>query len=125
MATSQTANRLLPVGTRIDLQKSVGEAIMPLAPPVESRRNPELRPRRSPIERWGGNYILFSEGFLSVPTKFLRRYASLNPPLSPGEALFVLQVMTFKWESAAPFPTYKRIAKGMGVTDKMARRYAQ
>lgn len=37
----------------------------------------------------------------------------------------MLQIMTFKWESAAPFPTYKRIAKAMGVTDKMVRRYAQ
>jgi hypothetical protein len=60
-----------------------------------------------------------------VPTKFLRSYAALNPPLSSGEALFVLQLMTFKWDNAAPFPSYGRIAKTMGVTDKMARRYAQ
>jgi hypothetical protein len=80
---------------------------------------------RSVTERWGGNQILFSEGFLSVPTRFLRRYASLNPPLTTGEALFVLQLMTFKWERAAPFPSYGSIAKAMGVTDKMARRYAQ
>ena len=66
-----------------------------------------------------------NEGYLSVPNRFLRRYALLNPPLTPGEALFVLQLMTFKWESAAPFPAYKRVAKAMGVTDKMARRYAQ
>jgi hypothetical protein len=82
-------------------------------------------PTRSATERWGGNSALFSEGFLSVPNRFLRRYASLKPPLTPGEALFVLQLMTFKWERAAPFPAYKRIAKAMGVTDKMARRYAQ
>src|SRR4029077_20176723 len=77
---------------------------------------------RSATERWGGNQILFSDGFLIVPTKFLRRYASLNPPLTAGEALFVLQLMTFKWERAAPFPSYGSIAKAMGVTDKMARR---
>jgi hypothetical protein len=80
---------------------------------------------RSATERWGGNQILFSDGFLIVPTKFLRRYASLNPPLTAGEALFALQLMTFKWERAAPFPSYRSIAKAMGVTDKMARRYAQ
>jgi hypothetical protein len=80
---------------------------------------------RSATERWGGNPYLFADGFLSVPTKFLRRYASLSPPLTSGEALFVLQLMTFKWESAPPFPTYQRIANAMGVTDKMARRYAQ
>jgi predicted alpha/beta hydrolase len=33
--------------------------------------------------------------------------------------------MTFKWDDAAPFPSYARVAKTMGVTDKMARRYAQ
>jgi Helix-turn-helix domain len=82
-------------------------------------------PTRSATERWGGRQILFKEGFLSVPNRFLKRYASLNPPLTPGEALFVLQLMTFKWERAAPFPSYRRIAKAMGVTDKMARRYAQ
>jgi hypothetical protein len=110
MKNSLTADRPLPDYSRSDRQ---------------SRRSPEQHPRRSPTERWGGNEILFSEGFLSVPTKFLRRYSSLNPPISSGEALFVLQIMTFKWESAAPFPTYKRIAKAMGVTDKMVRRYAQ
>lgn len=83
-------------------------------------------PPRSATGRWGGKSIdLFSEGWLSVPTKFLRYYAALRPPLSPGEALFVLQLMTFKWDNAAPFPSYGRIAKTMGVTDKMARRYAQ
>jgi len=78
---------------------------------------------RSATERWGGNPTVFSEGFLSVPVKFLRQYAKLQ--LSPGEALFVLQLMTFKWDRAAPYPSYNRIAKAMGVTDKMVRRYAQ
>jgi hypothetical protein len=81
---------------------------------------------RSATARWGTQDTeLFREGWLSVPTKFIRSYAALNPPLSPGEALFVLQLMTFKWDDAAPFPSYGRIAKTMGVTDKMARRYAQ
>jgi hypothetical protein len=81
---------------------------------------------RSATARWGKqDTTLFREGWLSVPNKFLRSYTALNPPLSSGEALFVLQLMTFKWDDAAPFPSYGRIAKTMGVTDKMARRYAQ
>jgi hypothetical protein len=81
---------------------------------------------RSATARWGKQDTrLFREGWLSVPNKFLRCYTALNPPLSSGEALFVLQLMTFKWDDAAPFPSYGRIAKTMGVTDKMARRYAQ
>jgi len=83
-------------------------------------------PWRSATRRWGEQDTkLFREGWLSVPTKFLRSYTALNPPLSSGEALFVLHLMTFKWDDAAPFPSYGRIAKTMGVTDKMARRYAQ
>jgi hypothetical protein len=81
---------------------------------------------RSATARWGKQDTrLFKEGWLSVPNKFLRCYTALNPPLSSGEALFVLQLMTFKWDDAAPFPSYGRVAKTMGVTDKMARRYAQ
>lgn len=94
--------------------------------PVRVDKTPGgLHPTRSATERWGGHPVLFSEGYLSVPNRFLRRYASLKPALTPGEALFVLQLMTFKWDNAAPFPAYGRIAKAMGVTDKMARRYAQ
>jgi len=100
---------------------------------VESEGREEVLPvasvrvlRRSATRRWGEQHTrLFREGWLSVPTKFLRSYTALNPPLTSGEALFVLQLMTFKWEDAAPFPSYGRIAKTMGVTDKMARRYAQ
>ena len=82
-------------------------------------------PTRSATARWGGEPEIFADGYLSVPTKFLRGYALLDPPLTPGEALFVLQLMTFKWDTKAPFPAYKRISTVMGVSDKMARRYAQ
>src|ERR1039458_4773263 len=99
---------------------------------VQSQGNEKMPPMatarvlRSATRRWGEqDERLFREGWLSVPTKFLRSYTALNPPLSSGEALFVLQLMTFKWDDAAPFPSYGRIAKTMGVTDKMARRYAQ
>ena len=82
-------------------------------------------PTRSAAARWGGKESLFADGYLSVPNKFLRTYALLKPPLTSGEALFVLQLMTFKWDKALPFPAYKKISDAMGVTDKMARRYAQ
>ena len=84
------------------------------------------RPSRSAAARWGDDPSIFRQGFVVVPTRFLSNYASLKPePLTAGEALFVLQLMTFKWDTALPFPSYKTIAKRMGITDKMARRYAQ
>ena len=78
--------------------------------------------------RWGGHDELFAspEGWVGVPDAFLRNYAKL--PLYGGltvsEAMFVLQLMSFKWTGDAPFPSYKTLARRMGVTDKMVRRYA-
>lgn len=77
------------------------------------------------IVRWGGHEELFQSGFVGVPEAFLRHYANLKPySLTVGEAMFVLQLMTFKWTADSPFPSYKRLAQRMGLTDKMVRRYA-
>jgi|SRR5229473_2038755 hypothetical protein len=38
--------------------------------------------------------------------------------------MFILHLMSFKWSEQAPYPSYKTLAKRMGVTDKMVRRYA-
>jgi Helix-turn-helix domain len=52
--------------------------------------------------------------------------AQLKPySLTPGEAMFVLHLMQFKWDDAAPFPGYKRIAAQMGISHKMARTHAK
>ena len=83
------------------------------------------RRRRSYASRWKHESLL-SGGYLVVPTTFLRHYSSLTPhPLTSGEALFVLQLMAFKWDDEAPFPGYKTLAQRLGITDKMARRHAQ
>jgi hypothetical protein len=80
---------------------------------------------RSFVKRWK-HKNLFDRGFLVVPTLFLHHYAHLTPyPLTPGEALFVLHLMEFKWDAKAPFPGYKTLAARMGISDKMTRRYAQ
>lgn len=77
--------------------------------------------------RWGGQESLFArpEGWVGVPDSFLRLYAKLKPyALTVGEAMFVLELMAYKWSERAPFPSYKSLAARMGVTDKMVRRYA-
>ena len=45
--------------------------------------------------------------------------------LSNNEAMFVLQLMCFKWNENAAFPSYKTLAQRMGVTPEMARRHAK
>lgn len=79
--------------------------------------------KRSAVERWGNHEAMFSIGFLVVPMKFLSHYTRLR--LSSNEAMFILQLMTFKWDASAPYPTYATIAQRMGVSEKMVRRYAK
>jgi DNA-binding MarR family transcriptional regulator len=80
---------------------------------------------RSFAKRWK-HHELFAKGFVAVPTLFLHHYAHLKPyALTSGQALFVLHLMEFKWDSDAPFPGYATIAQRMGISDKMARRHAQ
>jgi Helix-turn-helix domain len=80
---------------------------------------------RNLVARWGGHQELFKDGFVGVPESFLTHYALLKPySLTVSEAMFVVQLMAHKWTPDPPFPSYRTLAKRMGVTDKMARRYA-
>jgi hypothetical protein len=79
---------------------------------------------RAHIKRWGRSE-LFSKGYLPLPNLFLHYYAQLNPPLNSGQAMFVLQVMEHKWDAKLPYPSYRTIAKRMGISDKMARTHAR
>lgn len=79
---------------------------------------------RSVTSRWH-HAELFDEGFVGVPIHFLELYSQLNPPLTSGEALFVIHLMSYKWDKSAPFPSYKVLAQRMGLSDKAVRRHAQ
>lgn len=92
----------------------------------ESNNNPKTN--HALVTRWGNHDALFSgrEGWLGVPDAFLRCYGKLQPyGLTTAEAMFVLQLMAYKWTEEAPFPSYTTLAKRMGVTPKMVRRYAK
>ena len=83
--------------------------------------------------RWGNHRCFFRRqegvsGWVGVPVHFLRLYGSPKLPfggLTASEAMFVLQLMSHKWDKDDPFPSYQRLADRMGITDKQARRYAQ
>jgi hypothetical protein len=78
---------------------------------------------RTVIARWEYKE-LFDNGFVAVPTRFLELYSLLKPEITSGEALFIIQLMTFKWDKSAPFPGYNLLAKRMGLSDKAVRRFA-
>ena len=62
------------------------------------------------VARWGGHEGLLArpEGWVGVPDAFLRQYARLKPyGLTVGEAMFVLQLMAYKWSDEAPFPSLR------------------
>ncbi len=101
---------------------------------VDRKKRTRIGPRRSsasessgsgnrPAERW--TEILLDQGFVPVARRFLRNYSKLDPPLTPGEALFVIHLMDFKRDSNAPYPSYGRVAGYMGISDKMVRIHAQ
>ena len=89
-------------------------------PPNDNRNSPDSN--RSLGARWGSP-LLFQEGFVAVPAAFLRLYTRLD--LSNGQFVFILQLMSFKWNESAPFPSYKTLAQRMGITTEMARQHAK
>ena len=92
---------------------------------VVSLTDVSRKAERSFTKRWK-HEALFVKGFVAVPSVFLRYYSKLTPfSLTAGEAMFVLHLMEYKWDSKAPYPSYTTIAKKMGVSAKMVRRHAQ
>ena len=78
------------------------------------------------VERWGGNKSVFAEGFLAIPTSLLRNLHTIGEyGLTPAELVFVLEVMSFKWGKEDPFPSYRRIADNMGVSEGYVRKIAR
>jgi hypothetical protein len=78
--------------------------------------------------RWGKHENLFSrpEGWVGVPDFFLRGAANLKPySLTASEQMFILQLMAHKWTEEAPFPSYARLAKRMGISTKQVQRIAR
>ena len=81
--------------------------------------------RHSIVDRWGGDESVLSEGFVAVPRAFLRLAGTLRPSLTPAETLFVIQLMSWKWDERAPFPGYSTVAARMGVSVPYARKIAR
>jgi hypothetical protein len=83
-------------------------------------------PKRDIVTRWGGEAAIMSNGYVAVPVQFLMNYAAMKPYcLTVPEAMFVVQVMAFKWDEKAPFPGYKKVAARMGISEAYARKLAR
>ena len=86
---------------------------------------PQPKKQRTYADRWQHPELL-EGGYVVIPSSFLHHYSRLKPHgLTHGEALLVIHLMAFKWTADAPFPSYATLARRMGVTAKMAQRYAK
>lgn len=79
---------------------------------------------RSHAARWKHD-SLFKRGYLAVPISFLENYARLKQygGLTHTEATVVLQIMSFKWDARAPFPSYPKLAKRLNTSPKTVQRH--
>jgi len=97
--------------------KAVAGTSLPVPPPKKGDRY-------RVAARWSEK--LAKRGFVPVVADFLEQYHALKPyPLTHSEAMFIVHLMSYKWDESAPYPGYKTIAKKMGISHKSARRYAQ
>lgn len=102
--------------------------VVPFPLPVSTSGNgdagPSQRPERAVGERWTPK--LASKGWSPVSSFFLANYHRLDSgpgtkPLSSTAAMLVVQLIDHKWTRDAPFPTVKRLATRMGLTDRSIR----
>ena len=87
---------------------------MPKKRPAQSA--PRGVPRQIAV-RWTPR--LASAGWTPICDYFLRNYHRLK--ISHTEAMVIIHIMSFKWDSDAPFPALKTIAKRMGITAPSVR----
>ena len=63
---------------------------------------------------------------MGVPTALLNRMSDIGEDgVTPTEMVFILQIMGFKWDEEDPYPSYKRIAEQMGISEPYARKIAR
>lgn len=81
---------------------------------------------RDVVSRWGGYNSVFTDGFLAVPLVLLKNLPSVGEyGVTPAEAVFILQLMTFKWDTRSPYPSYARLSQQMGISETYARKLAR
>lgn len=81
------------------------------------------RPAHAVDKRWTP---ALAKAFCPVSSYFLANYHRLKPNpaasgLSSAEAMLVIQLMDYKWDESAPFPSLSTLAKRMGLSTRYVR----
>lgn len=72
------------------------------------------------VQIWGD---ILDEGFTSVPNILLRYRSMLG--IKPQHLSLIIDIMSFKWDTDSPFPSYTTLAKRAGVDERSIKRITQ
>jgi biotin operon repressor len=85
----------------------------------------DRRPATAEWKRRWKHAALTTGSYLPVFEPFFAGVGKLDPPLTPTQAMLVLNLLSFKWRDAAPFVSYETLGKRMGLSAKMVQRHAK
>ncbi|MCB9949857.1 MAG: helix-turn-helix domain-containing protein [Planctomycetaceae bacterium] len=90
---------------------------MAVATPNLKRKKVKGVTSRKIARRWTAK--LAAKGFTPVCDYFLENYDRLN--LTNTEAMVIIHLMSYKWDSSKPFPSIGRLASRMGIGETAVR----
>jgi hypothetical protein len=72
------------------------------------------------VQIWGE---ILDEGFTSVPNILLRYRSRIG--LKPKHIMLIIDIMSYKWDSEYPFPSYSTLASRSGIEERSVKRITQ
>ena len=72
------------------------------------------------VQIWGE---ILDEGFTSVPNILLRYRSRIG--LKPKHVMLIIDIMSYKWDSKYPFPSYSTLAQRSGIEERSVKRITQ
>ncbi|HSC34894.1 MAG TPA: helix-turn-helix domain-containing protein [Thermodesulfobacteriota bacterium] len=72
------------------------------------------------VQIWGE---ILDEGFTSVPNILLRYRSRIG--LKPKHIMLIIDIMSYKWDSEYPFPSYSTLAARSGIEERSVKRITQ
>ncbi|NIP32128.1 MAG: hypothetical protein GTN99_11380 [Candidatus Dadabacteria bacterium] len=72
------------------------------------------------VQIWGD---ILDEGFTSVPNILLRYRKNLK--IKPKHLTLIIDIMSFKWDSESPYPSYSTLANRAGMDERSVKRTMQ
>ena len=72
------------------------------------------------VQIWGE---ILDEGFTSVPNILLRYRSRIG--LKPKHIMLIIDIMSYKWDSEYPYPSYSTLAHRSGIEERSVKRITQ